>query len=138
MRRIKNKSETHKTKKYHEVPSEKLQEWSDTIVNLNKKCYDYKAEIDTLIDELSWYKAKASRLEREKNEIDQKLMAQLEVNTAHLAHIKKLERESGQFIHDNNQLLQENRGLRSQIEDLESEVNDRDEWERLKTEQEDM
>lgn len=65
MRRKENSSETHKTKRYYEVSSEKLQKWSDTIEKLNKQCYDYKAENDTLIDELSWYKAKANRLERE-------------------------------------------------------------------------
>lgn len=38
------------------------------------KYYDMKAERDTLIDDLSWYKAKVNRLEREKNETHQKLM----------------------------------------------------------------
>lgn len=41
----------------------------------------YKAERDTLIDDLPWYKAKVSRLEDEKEEFQRKLMAQLEVNT---------------------------------------------------------
>lgn len=38
-------------------------------------------ERNSLIDDLSWYKAKVSRLEREKEEFQRKLMAQLEVNT---------------------------------------------------------
>ena len=38
-------------------------------------------ERNSLIDDLSWYKAKVSRLEREKEEFHRKLMAQLEVNT---------------------------------------------------------
>lgn len=65
MRRKENKAELHETKRFYEVPSEKVQDWSDTIEKLNKKCYAYKAENDTMIDEVSWYKAKASRLERE-------------------------------------------------------------------------
>ncbi|WP_218086587.1 hypothetical protein, partial [Staphylococcus equorum] len=40
-----------------------------------------KAERDELIDDLSWYKAKVSRLKREKEVFHCKLMAQLEVNT---------------------------------------------------------
>lgn len=65
MRRKVNNSETHETKRYYEVPSEKVQEWSDTIENLTKQRDQYKAERDTVIDDLSWYKAKVSRLERE-------------------------------------------------------------------------
>ena len=38
-------------------------------------------ERNNLIDDLSWYRAKVSRLEREKEEFHRKLMAQLEVNT---------------------------------------------------------
>lgn len=112
--------------------------WKLAYEEVKEQRDQQKAERDLLIDDLVWHKAKVSRLEREKNEIEQKLMAQLEVNTAHMAHIKKLERENGQFIHDNNQLLHENTALRSQIEDLESEIDNRDEWELLKTEQEDM
>ncbi|WP_210140365.1 hypothetical protein [Staphylococcus sp. GDX8P107P-1] len=38
-------------------------------------------ERNSLIDDLSWYKAKVSRLEDEKEIFHRKLMAQLEVNT---------------------------------------------------------
>ncbi|RIO33878.1 hypothetical protein [Staphylococcus saprophyticus] len=65
MRRKVNNSETHETKRYYEVPPEKVQEWSDTIEKLTKQRDQYKTERDTLIDDLSWYKAKVSRLERE-------------------------------------------------------------------------
>lgn len=68
------------------------------------------------------------------------------------AKVNRLERENGQFIHDNNQLLHENRALRLQadtyfekwqnakkrIEELESEIDDRNEWDLLKMEQEDI
>lgn len=65
MRRKVNNSETHETKRYYEVPSEKVQEWSDIIENLTKQRDQFKTERDTLIDDLTWYKAKVSRLERE-------------------------------------------------------------------------
>lgn len=65
MRRKVNNSETHEIKRYYKVPSEKVQEWSDTIENLTKQSDQFKAERDTLVDDLSWYKAKVSRLERE-------------------------------------------------------------------------
>ena len=39
------------------------------------------AERNSLIDDLSWYKAKVSRLKQEKEVLHCKLMAQLEVNT---------------------------------------------------------
>ena len=39
------------------------------------------AERNSLIDDLSWYKAKVSRLKQEKEILHCKLMAQLEVNT---------------------------------------------------------
>lgn len=98
MRRKVNNSETHETKRYYEVPSEKVQEWSDTIADLTKQNQQFKAERDkfeqmlnkececgyklegqlhdmtkqrdTLIDDLSWYKAKVSRLERENEKYD--------------------------------------------------------------------
>lgn len=69
MRRKVNNSETHETKRYYEVPSEKVQEWSDTIESLTKQRDQYKAERDTLIDDLSWYKAKVSRLERHNKDL---------------------------------------------------------------------
>lgn len=37
MRRKVNNSEIHEIKRYYEVPSEKVQEWSDTIENLTKQ-----------------------------------------------------------------------------------------------------
>ncbi|MDW4351497.1 hypothetical protein QI072_05985 [Staphylococcus saprophyticus] len=69
MRRKVNNSETHETKRYYEVPPEKVQEWSDTIEKLTKQRDQFKAERDTLIDDLSWYKAKVSRLERENRKL---------------------------------------------------------------------
>lgn len=69
MRRKVNNSETHEIKRYYKVPSEKVQEWSDTIENLTKQSDQFKAERDTLVDDLSWYKAKVSRLERENEKL---------------------------------------------------------------------
>ena len=106
MRRKVNNSETHETKRYYEVPSEKVQEWSDTIADLTKQNQQFKAERDkfeqmlnkececgyklegqlhdmtkqrdTLIDDLSWYKAQVSRLERENEEMKEAFQYQLE------------------------------------------------------------
>lgn len=41
---------------------------SENLTHANKKAQQFKAERDTLIDDLSWYKAKVSRLERENAE----------------------------------------------------------------------
>lgn len=46
MRRKVNNSEIHETKRYYEVPSEKVQEWSDTIADLTKQNQQFKAERD--------------------------------------------------------------------------------------------
>lgn len=46
MKRKFNNSEIHETKKYYEVPSEKVQEWSDTIADLTKQNQQFKAERD--------------------------------------------------------------------------------------------
>lgn len=62
--------------------------WKLSYETVKEQRDKYKAENDILIDELTWYKAKVNRLER----------------------------DNSQFIHDNNQLLHENEGLRSQIE----------------------
>lgn len=51
-------SEIEMYKKAHESLSENL-------THANKKAQQFKSERDTLIDDLSWYKAKVSRLERE-------------------------------------------------------------------------
>ena len=61
MRRKVNNSEIHEIKRYYKVPSEKVQEWSDTIENLTKQCDQYKSERDTLIDDLAVLKANISR-----------------------------------------------------------------------------
>ncbi|MDW4303875.1 hypothetical protein QI067_03465 [Staphylococcus saprophyticus] len=53
----------------------------DKLDKYLKQRDQYKLERDTLIDDLSWYKAKVSRLERENEIFHRKLMAQLEVNT---------------------------------------------------------
>ncbi|MDV3051876.1 hypothetical protein NLV77_000811 [Staphylococcus ureilyticus] len=54
-------SEIEMYKKAHESLSENL-------THANKKVQQFKTERDTLIDDLSWYKAKVSRLERENAE----------------------------------------------------------------------
>ncbi|MEP9851523.1 hypothetical protein ABDK10_02380 [Staphylococcus aureus] len=55
-------SEIEMYKKAHESLSENL-------THANKKAQQFKTERDTLIDDLSWYKAKVSRLEREKEKL---------------------------------------------------------------------
>lgn len=69
MRRKVNNSEIHEIKRYYKVPSEKVQEWSDTIENLTKQCDQYKSERDTLIDDLAVLKANISRLEKRVSEL---------------------------------------------------------------------
>ncbi|WP_165844893.1 hypothetical protein [Staphylococcus saprophyticus] len=54
-------SEIEMYKKAHESLSENL-------THTNKKVQQFKEERDTLIDDLSWYKAKVSRLERQNAE----------------------------------------------------------------------
>lgn len=101
MRRKVNNSEIHEIKRYYEVPSEKVQEWSDTIENLTKQRDQYKTERDTLIDDLSWYKAKVSRLEQRHSKlVDENTILQNELYTMGLNQdeaddkIKELEREN--------------------------------------------
>ena len=42
---------------------------SENLTQANKKVQQFKEERDTLIDDLSWYKVKVSRLEREKERL---------------------------------------------------------------------
>lgn len=89
MRRKVNNSETHKTEKYYRVPSEKLQEWTDSIQTLTKQRNQYKAERDTLIDDIAVLRANNKRLEREN---DNYHMWSIEADDK----IKMLERENEQ------------------------------------------
>lgn len=144
MRRKVNNSETHETKRYYEVPPEKVQEWSDTIEKLTKQRDQYKTERDTLIDDLSWYKAKVSRLEREKKEREKRaeeamtlaeeancqvvsLQELLEINESSTKDlILKLQNSDTQKIEDENKELKrlaESRkgtikGLKRHVKDL--------------------
>lgn len=52
MRRKVNNSEIHEIKRYYEVPTEKVQEWSNTIEELAKQRDQYKKELDKLIEDL--------------------------------------------------------------------------------------
>lgn len=57
---------------------------NNTVKDYEKLSEQYNkmiAERNSLIDDLSWYKAKVSRLEDEKEIFHRKLMAQLKVNT---------------------------------------------------------
>ena len=51
MRRKVNNLETHETKRYYEIPAEKVQEWSDTIEDLTKQLDEYKAERESMISD---------------------------------------------------------------------------------------
>ncbi|MDW4095149.1 hypothetical protein QI297_09705 [Staphylococcus saprophyticus] len=98
MRRKVNNSETHEIKRYYKVPSEKVQEWSDTIENLTKQSDQFKAERDTLIDDLSWYKAKVSRLERENRDLKHENKAlRLQSNT-YFDEWQESEKQRNEFI----------------------------------------
>lgn len=92
MRRKVNNSEIHESKRYYKVPSEKVQEWSDTIENLTKQRDQFKAERNSLIDDLSWYKAKVSRLERENRQLSE-LNKQLTFENINCEHEIKALRE---------------------------------------------
>lgn len=69
MRRKVNNSETHETKRYYEVPSEKVQEWSDTIENLTKQRDQFKTERDTLIDDLKTLRKLSEALKASENSL---------------------------------------------------------------------
>ena len=58
-----------------------IKELTEENEKLSEQYNKMIAERNSLIDDLSWYKAKVSRLEREKEIFHRKLMAQLEVNT---------------------------------------------------------
>lgn len=73
MRRKVNNSEIHEIKRYYEVPSEKVQEWSNTIEELAKQRDQYKTERDTLIDDLKVLRAKNEELELENEFLEIKL-----------------------------------------------------------------
>ena len=75
MRRKVNNSEIHEIKKYYEVPSEKVQEWSDTIEELSKQIDRYKAENEQLKEEresmISDYQKKLDLVHMLKDEINE-------------------------------------------------------------------
>lgn len=129
MRRKVNNSEIHETKRYYEVPSEKVQEWSDTIENLTKQRDQYKAERDSLIDDIAVLKANISRLERENH--DFKKRNALLMNT-----VDDLDKENKALRLQANTYFDEWQNAKKRIEELESEIDDRNEWDLLKMEQE--
>lgn len=123
MRRKVNNSQTNETKRYYEVPSEKVQEWSDTIADLTKQNQQFKAERDkfeqmlnkececgykmegklhdmtkqrdTLIDDLSWYKAKVSRLERENEKYDKQFTDYIDKTNVSLNLLSEISQHIG-------------------------------------------
>ncbi|UXU53193.1 hypothetical protein [Staphylococcus arlettae] len=101
------------------------EEGKEVIIEYNKM----KSERDTLIDDLTWYKAKVERLERENEDL--KFTKKM-----HLGHIKYFSNNNELLRDEVKSLKQENKELLLQIEELESEINDRDEWALLKMEQE--
>ena len=129
MRRKVNNSEIHETKRYYEVPSEKVQEWSDTIENLTKQRDQYKAERDSLIDDIAVLKANISSLERENH--DFKKRNALLMNT-----VDDLDKENKALRLQANTYFDEWQNAKKRIEELESEIDDRNEWDLLKMEQE--
>lgn len=108
MRRKVNNSETHEIKRYYKVPSEKVQEWSDTIENLTKQSDQFKAERDTLIDDLSWYKAKVSRLERENEKLVWTLKNKEDVIDWNCLKIRDLKEDVEKYKRGISNLINEN------------------------------
>ncbi|RWZ80770.1 hypothetical protein [Staphylococcus saprophyticus] len=123
------------------------------------KIMQYKTERDTLIDDLSWYKAKVSRLEREKKEREKRaeeamtlaeeancqvvsLQELLEINESSTKDlILKLQNSDTQKIEDENKELKrlaESRkgtikGLKRHVKDLRLQSNTYfDEWQTVK------
>lgn len=70
MRRKVNNSEIHEIKRYYEVPTEKVQEWSNTIEELAKQRDQYKKELDKLIEDLKVLREKNAQLKEEMNKSD--------------------------------------------------------------------
>lgn len=73
MRRKVNDSEIHEIKRYYEVPSEKVQEWTETIENLTKQRDQYKQAYQHCVDDLIVLRANNKRLERENGGLRTKL-----------------------------------------------------------------
>lgn len=108
MRRKVNNSETHEIKRYYKVPSEKVQEWSDTIENLTKQSDQFKAERDTLIDDLSWYKSKVNRLERENEKLVWTLKNKEDVIDWNCLKIRDLKEDVEKYKRGISNLINEN------------------------------
>lgn len=108
MRRKVNNSETHEIKRYYKVPSEKVQEWSDTIENLTKQSDQFKAERDTLVDDLSWYKSKVNRLERENEKLVWTLKNKEDVIDWNCLKIRDLKEDVEKYKRGISNLINEN------------------------------
>ncbi|MDW4192817.1 hypothetical protein [Staphylococcus saprophyticus] len=93
MRRKVNNSETHETKRYYEVPSEKVQEWSDTIENLTKQRDQYKVERDTLNSKLNQSYEDNYKLEGQLHDMTQQRDTLIDDLAVLKANISRLERE---------------------------------------------
>lgn len=72
MRRKVNNSEIHEIKRYYEVPSEKVQEWTETIENLTKQLDQYKQAYQHCVDDLIVLRANNKRLEWENERLIKK------------------------------------------------------------------
>lgn len=68
MRQKVKDSEIHEIKRYYEVPSEKVQEWTETIENLTKQRDQYKQAYQHCVDDLIVLRANNKRLERQNAE----------------------------------------------------------------------
>lgn len=108
MRRKVNNSETHETKRYYEVPSEKVQEWSDIIENLTKQRDQFKTERDILTDDLSRYKAKVSKLERDNEKLVWTLKNKEDVIDWNCLKIRGLKEDIEKYKRGTNNLINEN------------------------------
>lgn len=125
MRRKVNNSETHEIKRYYKVPSEKVQEWSDTIENLTKQSDQFKAERDTLNDKLNQAYEDNYKLEGQLHDMTKQRDPLIDDLAVLKANISRLERENeklrsrlDEFLehdYDNQKLYKENRNLLSEF-----------------------
>lgn len=111
MRRKVNNSEIHEIKRYYEVPSEKVQEWSDTIENLTKQRDQFKAKRNTLIEDLKTLRKLSESLKASENSL--------------WLSSREFERERDELAVKVNRLERENEKLRSRLDEfLEHDYDD--------------
>lgn len=80
-----------KTKKNPEIPMVPKMH----LKNVEHQRNQFKAERDTLIDDLSWYKAKISRLERENEKYDEQFTEYIDETYMYLKLLSEISQHIG-------------------------------------------